>query len=188
MTPSTSAVPVRHYVLFCLLTVAGCVADLWTKHAIFRWRGLPAEQPIWWVWEDVLGIETSLNTGALFGLGQDRVLFFAVFSGIALLGIAYWLVVARAVQDLGLSLTLGCVTGGIVGNLYDRLGLWTPEGVRPGVRDWIRISYQGFVWPNFNIADSLLVCGAMLLVWHSLRAPRPVAEDGTESDRPSVRS
>ena len=70
------------------------------------------------------------------------------------------------------------MTGGILGNLYDRLGLWT-VGVENlpriyAVRDWIRISYGNLVWPNFNLADSLLVCGALLLVWHAFRAPPPV--------------
>jgi signal peptidase II len=35
------------------------------------------------------------------------------------------------------------------------------------VRDWILLRYGAFTWPNFNIADSLLVCGAGLLLWHS---------------------
>jgi lipoprotein signal peptidase len=43
------------------------------------------------------------------------------------------------------------------------------------VRDWLHfeIAAIGFDWPVFNIADSLLVCGAALLFWHALRAPKP---------------
>ncbi len=48
-----------------------------------------------------------------------------------------------------------------LGNLYDRLGLWWqsdyPVEWRSGVRDWILLCYKGLTWPNFNIADSLLV-------------------------------
>ena len=69
------------------------------------------------------------------------------------------------------------VTGGILGNLYDRLGLWSTAADRVhAVRDWILISYGGYdlpvlghSWPNFNIADSLLVCGAGMLFWHAFR-------------------
>ena len=37
------------------------------------------------------------------------------------------------------------------------------------VRDWILVMIGSFHWPNFNVADSLLVCGAALLVWHAFR-------------------
>jgi signal peptidase II len=37
------------------------------------------------------------------------------------------------------------------------------------VRDWILVMIGSFHWPNFNLADSMLVCGAILLVWHAFR-------------------
>jgi signal peptidase II len=73
---------------------------------------------------------------------------------------------------------LAGVTGGILGNLYDRLGLWNSAGLaaefRHGVRDWILFVWpeSGLKifnpWPNFNIADSLLVTGAIMLVVHAV--------------------
>ena len=93
---------------------------------------------------------------------------------------------AGAAHDRLLTVALGCVTGGIFGNLYDRLGLpgltWPAAGPRtmPGdpvyaVRDWLHFKIDGLIdWPIFNIADSLLVCGAALLVWHALQSePEP---------------
>jgi signal peptidase II len=73
---------------------------------------------------------------------------------------------------------------GVLGNLYDRLGF---PGLRWNeardlhkigepvfaVRDWILVMLGTRPWPNFNIADSLLVCGAMLLVWHALFQKEP---------------
>ena len=38
-----------------------------------------------------------------------------------------------------------------------------------GVRDFILFTYQGHIWPNFNIADCLLVCGAIMLGISSFR-------------------
>jgi signal peptidase II len=57
------------------------------------------------------------------------------------------------------------------------MGFWQEPGV-PGafhneVRDWILFRYHSYTWPNFNIADSLLVCGAGLLLWHGLRGEKP---------------
>lgn len=163
------------------IALTGCVADLLTKHYVFAWLGLPSgNQNIYWLVPDYVGIETALNYGALFGMGQNKVWFFATMSFVALGGISFWLTRHRAIDDGLLTITLGLVTGGILGNLYDRLGIWSNFQIF-AVRDWIRFSYQQHVWPNFNIADSLLVCGAALLFWHSLKHPHSAA---TEEDKP----
>jgi len=36
------------------------------------------------------------------------------------------------------------------------------------VRDWILVMIGPYPWPNFNLADAMLVCGAALLAWHAL--------------------
>jgi signal peptidase II len=183
------AVPASRYLIFALIAAAGCWLDLLTKRFVFAWRGMPGTQPIWWVWEGYIGIEPSLNTGALFGLGRDRVLWLAALSAVALLGLVAWFVYGRVGHDRRLTIVLACITAGILGNLYDRLGLWSlgPEG-RPelfAVRDWIRFSYGRYVWPNFNVADSLLVCATTYLVWHSFRSPTapPTGEQQTTATR-----
>jgi signal peptidase II len=79
--------------------------------------------------------------------------------------------------------------GGVLGNLYDRVGFaglsWSalPSHLNardhsPGpvyaVRDFVLLARRWppqsrwDVWPNFNVADSLLVCGAIALVLHSM--------------------
>lgn len=157
---------------FFTTAIIGCVADLWTKAAAFARMGPPTGTPhIHWLIKDYVGIETALNFGAVFGLGQGKVWFFALMSLVALAGIFYWLFARNASHDKLLTITLGIITGGILGNLYDRLGLWSGFDTF-AVRDWIRLSYGSYVWPNFNIADSLLVVGAGLLVWHSFRNPQ----------------
>jgi signal peptidase II len=87
---------------------------------------------------------------------------------VAAIGILVWLFWLGAAHDWLLTVALGSVMGGIGGNLFDRLGLWqnpeNPGQWRTEVRDWILFRYEQYTWPNFNIADSLLVCGAILLV------------------------
>ena len=94
------------------------------------------------------------------------------------LGILVWLFLAGAARDWLLTIALALVTAGILGNLYDRLGLpgfvW-PRGHPlhpPGtpvhaVRDFILVMIGHWPWPTFNLADSSLVCGAALLAWHA---------------------
>jgi signal peptidase II len=159
---------------FATLAVLGCGADLMTKQLVFQHPKLFRGSE-WWLWQGHVGIQKSLNEGALFGMGQGQVWFFALFSLAALVAIPIWLFWFHAAQDRWLNTALGCVTGGICGNLYDRVGLpgldWgsfipSRAGERVyAVRDWILVQWDDrWVWPNFNIADMLLVGGAGLLV------------------------
>lgn len=166
------AVPWTRYVLYFGLAVGGCALDLATKSWAFGWLG-PPPSPKWWIIPDVLGIETSLNRGALFGLGQGWVFVFAALSVVALMAILLWLFALGAARDPLLTVALGCISAGVLGNLFDRLGL---HGLREldgdlvfAVRDWILVMIYRWHWPNFNVADSLLVCGAALLVWKAWR-------------------
>ena len=164
----------RNYTLaFWLIALAGCGVDLATKSLVFRQLGMPNENPPSWIWEPYFGFQTSLNRGALFGIGQGQVWLFASLSVIAIVGVCYWLYFAGAAADRVLTVALAMVMGGILGNLHDRLGLWEPPdiaGVREyAVRDWILFQWGEWIWPNFNIADSLLVCGVAVLVWHAYR-------------------
>ncbi|MCA9217201.1 MAG: signal peptidase II [Planctomycetales bacterium] len=141
-----------------------------TKRWAFSALGMPGGETFW-VIPGYFGFETALNTGALFGQLQHQVQYLAIFSIVALIGVVFWFVFGRIGHDLPMTWTFGLITGGILGNLYDRLGLWSNAGVQ-AVRDWILFQYSPELkWPNFNIADSLLVCGACLLFILSWRKP-----------------
>jgi signal peptidase II len=164
-----NGVPLSRWVTFWSIALVGCAIDLWTKHHMFATLGMPGGETHWIV-DGIFGWQTSLNAGALFGMGQGKVLWFAALSVIAGVGINYWLFVVRAALDRWLTVALGCIMAGVLGNLYDRLGLWNPPGQEiHAVRDWILFQYQGWTWPNFNLADTFLVCGAIMLSWHALR-------------------
>jgi signal peptidase II len=163
------SVPPNRYLVFFALAILGCLLDLATKSWIFDRLGLPHEQDVWWLWKDVFGLQTSLNEGALFGIGQGRVGFFSGMSVIAAVAIFVWLFVARAARDWLVTVASGLICAGILGNLYDRLGLpglrWNGEPVY-AVRDWILVMIGTWPWPTFNLADSMLVAGAGLIVIH----------------------
>lgn len=170
------ASPTSRYATFVSIATVGCAVDLATKSWIFAKLGMPSIGPrrnILWIWNGFIGLETSLNRGALFGMGQGKVWLFTVLSVAAAAGILYWLFFEGAVRNRILTVALGCAMAGILGNLYDRAGLWSIPG-QPGVsvhavRDWILLQFRGRDWPNFNVADSLLLCGAVLFTWHAFR-------------------
>jgi signal peptidase II len=169
------AVPLSRYLVFFSLAAGVCAVDLATKRWMFDYL---ADGRTVWLWEGVFGFQTSLNEGALFGMGQGFWPLFAAMSIGAAVGIAVWLFAAGAAHDWLLTVALGLVTAGIFGNLYDRLGLpglvWHDAGHLPGqpvhaVRDFILMfEIGGWHWPNYNLADSSLVCGAALLVVHAM--------------------
>jgi signal peptidase II len=166
----------NRYLLFLIPAAAGLAADLATKAWMFSLPDLRAGR-IYWVWTNHAGFQLSWNEGALFGLGQGKVWLFVALSLVAATVIPVWLFWFRAARDAWLTFALGCVMGGILGNLFDRLGLhgevWPAGDPRAGqtayaVRDWILVQANDqWRWPNFNIADSLLVCGATLMLFHA---------------------
>jgi signal peptidase II len=98
----------------------------------------------------------SPNTGAAFGIfqGWSFVLAFVAIFGIAFL-LAYAFLVRYRFPPLDNLLgwtALGLILGGITGNLIDRLRFG-------GVTDFISVGW----WPAFNIADSSIVVGAILV-------------------------
>ena len=185
-------VPKSRFVLFIALAAAGCAADLATKSVAFDW--LQWNQ-VHWLWQDRAGFQIALNEGALFGLGQGKVLWFALLSVIAAVAIPVWLFYFRVANDLWMTIALGGVTGGILGNLYDRLGMhgiiWPVGHPHAGqsayaVRDWILWQYSDqWRWPNFNIADALLVTGAGMIFFRVLFADQTAQQNQELASKPS---
>lgn len=184
-------IPWSRHLLFWTLAAAGCAADLASKQYMFSQPDLLVHGNPRWIWEGHAGFQLSLNEGALFGMGQGKVWIFALCAASAAIAIPVWLFLFRAARDRAVTIALGCIWGGVVGNLYDRLGLpgldwsdWDPQrtGTVHAVRDFIllvrRWPPEGRfdVWPNFNVADALLVCGAMALFVISLRRTEPAAD------------
>jgi signal peptidase II len=171
--------PTNRFLLFAIPASLGCAADLLTKAWMFSWPEL-RDGGTHWFWTGHVGLQLSWNEGALFGMGQGMVWLFAALSVAAAIAIPVWLFWCGVARDALLTVALGSVMGGVLGNLYDRLGLhgevW-PAGARAdtpiyAVRDWILWQLNDrWRWPNFNIADSLLVVGACAIFFHLLRQP-----------------
>jgi signal peptidase II len=109
----------------------------------------------------------TYNTGAAFSFlrdagGWQRWLFATLSMGVSIF-IVFWLRRIPAAQKW-LACALALVLGGAVGNLIDRV--FRAEG---GVVDFIDVYYGTWHWPAFNVADSAISIGAVMLVWSAIR-------------------
>ena len=170
------------FFLFLLIAALVTGVDLGTKRFFFDRLGFPSGNTEW-VIRDVLGFQTSLNPGALWGVGARQTTLLSVISFAALAGVLFWLR-AEGGKSLLVLVSLALVTGGILGNLWDRLALhgifWPPGYVDHiagtpiyAVRDWILVMIGSYHWPNFNIADAALVCGVALMILRVFLMPTP---------------
>jgi len=108
------------------------------------------------------------NGGAAFSIGTSMTI---VFTAIAAVVIIYIIRVARNLRSTTWAITLGLLLGGATGNLGDRI-FRSPGTFRGHVVDWIELPH----WPVFNVADSSIVCGGILVV---LMALLRIRMDGT---------
>jgi len=104
------------------------------------------------------------NPGSAFGLFRHFPVLFTVLAALIALAIV---VGAPRVQDRLTGVALGLVLGGAIGNLVDRIAR-PPGAFRGRVIDFIDFHW----WPVFNVADSAVVIGALLLLISSYRAER----------------
>ena len=128
------------------------LADYLTKHAAVKYL---IEGPIE-IFGNFFKLQLVFNTGAAFSIATNATIFLSVFAMSAAAGILYF--VSR-VDSVKWALGLGLVLGGIFGNLSDRI-FREPYGLQGAVVDWISV----LSWPTFNIADSAVVIGVLLIV------------------------
>jgi len=111
-----------------------------------------------------LNIMLAHNYGAAFSFlsdasGWQRWFFVALASGVSVVLVVWLLRLPRRDWVTGLGLAL--VLGGAVGNLIDRIQLGY-------VVDFIDVHFRGWHYPAFNVADSSITCGVILLLLDAL--------------------
>ncbi|MEN8127958.1 MAG: signal peptidase II [Planctomycetota bacterium] len=153
--------------LFWPVAIGGAALDLWSKWAVFRWLSQTQTQE-YSVIDGFLRLILRVNDGAAFSLFRGWTFFLVAISVIALTIVIGVFFFGKLHSKLML-FALGCITGGIIGNLYDRA---FNDGK---VRDFIDVLIPviDYPWPTFNVADSMLCIGVGLLIIANLRTQQP---------------
>lgn len=116
----------------------------------------------------LLQLEVIRNRGAAFGMGEALTIFLTLIAAAVIVVIAR---IARKLYSLPWAIALGLLLGGAFGNLTDRL-FRSPGVFQGAVVDFIAPAH----FAVFNLADSGIVCGGILIVLLSFRGLDP---DGT---------
>jgi signal peptidase II len=162
-----------------LLTIAGLVLllDQLTKAWIVATMRIHEAYP---VVEGFFNIVHVRNPGAAFGFLAGappvfRSIFFIAVTAAAIFLILQYLRKAR-VEELSLILSLALIVAGAVGNLIDRIRFGE-------VVDFLDVYVGSFHWPAFNVADSAITTGAILLAMILLRRRKVGMDDKRVGER-----
>jgi signal peptidase II len=119
-----------------------------------------------------LNITLAHNYGAAFSFlsdagGWQRWFFIVLASGVSLVLLVWLLRLPRKEWRTALGLSL--ILGGAIGNLVDRIQLGY-------VVDFIDVYYESWHFPAFNVADSAITCGVIVLLLDALLMSRSKVE------------
>lgn len=116
----------------------------------------------------------TYNPGAAFSFLADAGGWQKWFFTALALGISAWIVTMLKThgEERLLSLALSLIMGGALGNVIDRFAYGA-------VVDFLDFHFAGWHFPAFNVADSAITVGAILLLWEQLRTSRAkIPEEG----------
>ncbi len=151
----------RRFIAWISVAILVVAADQATKWAIIEWVPLYGKVPI----NSFLNVTHQQNSGAAFSFlanesGWQRWFFVVLATAVSLIIIG-WLWKIRQDGPLVLVAGLSLVLGGAIGNLIDRAMLGY-------VTDFIQVWFGSWAFPSFNVADSAITVGAVLLIIDAL--------------------
>jgi signal peptidase II len=169
VTKTDHGSPITDHIDFTMKTLLTLALPIYALDQATKWWIISAsEGVVGWehvVVPDFFSICYAQNTGAAFSILRDNNTFFIIISLLALAGIA--IAVKRAAFPDTLSRTaVGLLTGGILGNLTDRI-------LHGHVVDFLLFDLHvrfANPWPVFNIADSAICVAVALFLTASVRA------------------
>lgn len=159
----------RNALLLWGSVVSVLIIDQLTKFWVVRTLPFGAvSDPIFPGLRPVLSFTYITNTGVAFGLFPNLGDFFKILSVIVVVGILFF---QRTLppEDWGTRLALGLQVGGALGNFVDRI-------FRGSVVDFLDLNFWPLEgWPVFNVADSAVVVGVVVLLANTLWLERQEA-------------
>jgi signal peptidase II len=143
---------------FLGLIAALVIADQITKSLVVRWVGLYSSHA---VIPGFFNITRIHNKGAIFGAfsqtSNHLVFLLLTAASLIALGMVVYYFIKTPASDWKIKLALSLILAGALGNFVDRV-------FRGSVVDFLDFYVNGWHWPFFNVADSCITVGALLLI------------------------
>lgn len=138
--------------IYYIVAVIVIAIDQFTKWLVVKHMDLYESIP---VIDNFFYLTSHRNSGAAWGILQGQMGLFYIITVIVIIGIIYYM--QKFARDSKLSLlALSLVLGGAIGNFIDRL-------FRKEVVDFLDFIIIRYDYPIFNVADSALVVGVILI-------------------------
>ncbi|PEJ10323.1 lipoprotein signal peptidase LspA [Bacillus wiedmannii] len=118
--------------------------------------------------DNVLYITSHRNRGAAWGILENKMWFFYIITVVFVVFIVIYMQ-KYAKTDKLLGISLGLILGGAIGNFIDRV-------FRQEVVDFIHVYIFSYNYPVFNIADSALCIGVVLIIIQTLLESKKTKE------------
>jgi signal peptidase II len=148
------------------LTLAVVAADRATKYGVEQYTAPGYRRTLIPHFADLVH---SVNAGIAFGLfsGSDLkwVSFLLVTASTVVILLLVWLLAAGLAGRTESQAGIALIAGGAAGNLLDRL-------LNGGVTDFLELYAGKFRWPAFNVADSAITIGALLIILELFRGEK----------------
>lgn len=153
------------------LSLAVIVADRASKYAIERFTSADFRHD---VIPNFAVLVHSVNLGIAFGILSDSasktVAMMLIGSSAAVVLLLVWILITGHAGDQLSHAGLALIAGGATGNLLDRV-------MYGGVTDFVELHAGRFEWPAFNLADTAITVGALLLILALLRGGQHTHEE-----------
>lgn len=138
--------------MYYVIAVVMIVIDQWTKYLVIENMTIGESIP---VIENIFYLTSHRNPGAAWGILQGQMWFFYIIT-LIVVGIIIYYIEHYAKTNRLLGISLGLVLGGAIGNLIDRVRFQE-------VVDFVDVYIFSYDYPIFNVADSSLVVGVILI-------------------------
>ncbi|MGM8364206.1 signal peptidase II [Virgibacillus sp. W0181] len=143
--------------IYYIIAVFVIIFDQITKWVVVKKMDLYEQIP---VIDNFFYLTSHRNKGAAWGILQDQMMFFYIITIVVVIGIIYYME-KHARESKLLAISLSLILGGAIGNFIDRL-------FRKEVVDFFDFIIFTYDYPIFNIADSSLVVGVILMIFATL--------------------
>lgn len=161
----------RFFTIISLVWIGDFFSKIWAEKTLSGGHVIP-------LISDLLRFRLVYNTGGVFGILQNNAMYFHILTGLAIAFLVFYFIRTKENHPV-FHTSISFILGGALGNFTDRF-------FRHGVVDFIDMGIGIHRFPTYNVADSFITVGAILLgITFFFLAERSTTSQEGEKDTPA---